>query len=74
VEPTHYGLGKHGWVTITATDVDAQLKAQFDEWIAESFEAVAPRKLVDQAKGLSVKAPARKKGARAAARSAAKKR
>jgi predicted DNA-binding protein (MmcQ/YjbR family) len=74
VEPTHYGLGKHGWVTVTATKVDAPLQAQFEEWIAESFEAVAPRKLVDAAKGSPAKAAPRMRGARAPARSSARKR
>ena len=46
VEPTHYGLGKHGWVTAT---VDAAREAPVDTfaaWLAESYRAVAPKKLV----------------------------
>lgn len=46
VEPTHYGLGKHGWVTAT---VDASREAPVDtfaEWLTESYRAVAPKKLV----------------------------
>lgn len=46
VEPTHYGLGKHGWVTAT---VDAGRDAPvetFEAWLAESYRAVAPKKLV----------------------------
>jgi predicted DNA-binding protein (MmcQ/YjbR family) len=45
-EPTHYGLGKHGWVTFT---VDASREAplpEFAAWIEESYRAVAPKKLV----------------------------
>jgi predicted DNA-binding protein (MmcQ/YjbR family) len=45
VEPTGYGLGKSGWVT-------ARIKsgANFDidtmkGWIAQSYRAVAPKKL-----------------------------
>jgi predicted DNA-binding protein (MmcQ/YjbR family) len=44
-EPTHYGLGKHGWVTArfkrgTKPPIDL-LKA----WIDESYRAVAPKSL-----------------------------
>jgi predicted DNA-binding protein (MmcQ/YjbR family) len=45
VEPTHYGLGKHGWVTAT---VDAAREAPvetFAAWLTESYRAVAPKKL-----------------------------
>jgi len=52
-EPTHYGLGKHGWVTFT---VDASREApltEFAAWLAESYRAVAPKKL---AKALDPKA------------------
>jgi len=43
VEPTGYGLGKHGWVT---ADVDATRDAPietFEAWLAESYRAVAPK-------------------------------
>jgi len=46
VEPTGYGLGRHGWVTgrITAdTEVDVD---QLRSWIDESYRLVAPKKLV----------------------------
>jgi predicted DNA-binding protein (MmcQ/YjbR family) len=45
-EPTHYGLGKSGWVTARfarGRDVPLPVVA---EWLAESFEAIAPAKLV----------------------------
>ena len=45
-EPTHYGLGKSGWVTVT---VGARTKIPPDvvrAWIDESFRAVAPKKVV----------------------------
>jgi predicted DNA-binding protein (MmcQ/YjbR family) len=48
VEPTGYGLGKHGWVTVA---VDASRDAPFatyERWLAESYDAVAPKKLVKQ--------------------------
>jgi len=50
-EPTHYGLGKHGWVTST---VDANRDApidQFRAWIDESFRNVAPKRVVAQLDG-----------------------
>src|SRR6185295_16740034 len=46
-EPTHYGLGKSGWVTATfgpADDVPLELLL---DWLDESFHAVAPKKLAD---------------------------
>ena len=46
VEPTHYGLGKHGWVTATVEGgKDASLEL-FETWIDESFRAVAPKKVI----------------------------
>ena len=46
-EPTHYGLGKHGWVTCTfAKDGDVPMKDAL-AWLDESFRAVAPKKIVD---------------------------
>lgn len=46
VEPTGYGLGKHGWVTAR---VDATRDAPFETfeaWLEESYRAVAPKRLV----------------------------
>jgi predicted DNA-binding protein (MmcQ/YjbR family) len=46
VEPTHYGLGKHGWVTATVdAGHDAPL-ATFEGWLDESYRAVTPKRLV----------------------------
>lgn len=45
-EPTGYGLGKSGWVTARftrAADVPLEL---MKAWIAESYRAIAPKKLV----------------------------
>jgi predicted DNA-binding protein (MmcQ/YjbR family) len=47
-EPTHYGLGKHGWVTINAPRPTRALTEQFKDWILESFRAVAPKSVVKQ--------------------------
>src|SRR5437868_7609645 len=45
-EPTHYGLGRHGWVTIRPPSrVSRALKEQCREWILESYIAVAPARL-----------------------------
>jgi predicted DNA-binding protein (MmcQ/YjbR family) len=43
-EPTHYGLGKKGWVTLRPTAKTSPAVIRF--LIDESFRAVAPRKLV----------------------------
>ncbi|HYV98279.1 MAG TPA: MmcQ/YjbR family DNA-binding protein [Gemmatimonadaceae bacterium] len=48
VEPTGYGLGKHGWVTVV---VDAGRKAPlttYEAWLEESYAAVAPKRLLAQ--------------------------
>jgi predicted DNA-binding protein (MmcQ/YjbR family) len=45
-EPTHYGMGKHGWVT---AKLEPKSKPPLDlikAWIDESFRAVAPKKIV----------------------------
>ena len=45
-EPTHYGLGKHGWVTFTVDATREAPLAVFAGWLAESYRAVAPKRLV----------------------------
>jgi predicted DNA-binding protein (MmcQ/YjbR family) len=45
-EPTHYGLGKHGWVTATVDAARKTSMSTFEAWIDESYRAVAPKKLV----------------------------
>jgi predicted DNA-binding protein (MmcQ/YjbR family) len=45
-EPTGYGLGKSGWVTASfSPDVEPPLEL-LEQWIDESYRAVAPKKLV----------------------------
>jgi predicted DNA-binding protein (MmcQ/YjbR family) len=44
-EPTHYGMGKHGWVTAHLKGKKVPLDL-IKAWIDESFRAVAPKKLV----------------------------
>ena len=46
VEPTHYGLGKHGWVTATVDTTRDAPNEIFDAWLDESYRAVAPKRLV----------------------------
>ncbi len=45
-EPMGYGLGKSGWVTLTfAAGEDVPLD-MLKTWIAESYRALAPKKLI----------------------------
>jgi predicted DNA-binding protein (MmcQ/YjbR family) len=46
VEPTHYGLGKHGWVTATLHSGREAPMETVESWLDESYRAVAPKKLV----------------------------
>ncbi len=46
--PTHYGLGKHGWVTAHFTVGDEVPLDMLMEWVDESFRAVAPKRVVAQ--------------------------
>lgn len=64
-EPTHYGMGKHGWVS-ARFDVDEEpplgiLRA----WIDESYRAIAPKRLVA---ALSAEEPPSRKTGRKATR------
>lgn len=45
-EPTHYGLGKSGWVSASFVGKDAPPLDVLRAWIDESFRAIAPKKLV----------------------------
>jgi predicted DNA-binding protein (MmcQ/YjbR family) len=48
VEPTGYGLGKSGWVSARfAPNQDAPL-AMLQDWLRESYAAIAPKRLVKQ--------------------------
>ena len=46
VEPTHYGLGKHGWVTATVDAGRAAPLELFRAWLEESFRSVAPKRVI----------------------------
>ncbi|HWA73400.1 MAG TPA: MmcQ/YjbR family DNA-binding protein [Polyangiaceae bacterium] len=54
-EPTHYGLGKSGWVTARVSAASELPMAEVKAWLRESFLAIAPKSL---AAGLS-SAPSR---------------
>ncbi len=59
--PTRYGLGKHGWVTATFNvGADAPLD-MIQEWVDESFRAVAPKRIVAQLEGTPAKPTRHKK-------------
>jgi predicted DNA-binding protein (MmcQ/YjbR family) len=56
-EPTGYGLGKSGWVSCrfrAGDDVPVDL---LEEWVEESYRAVAPKKLVLALNAREVGAP-----------------
>jgi predicted DNA-binding protein (MmcQ/YjbR family) len=45
-EPTGYGLGRHGWVSIVvASDADDDRWEEIEEWVRTSYTLVAPKKL-----------------------------
>jgi predicted DNA-binding protein (MmcQ/YjbR family) len=45
-EPTHYGLGKSGWVTASFPRKSSVPVELLKLWIDESYRAVAPKRLV----------------------------
>ena len=47
--PTHYGLGRAGWVTVTPSEKQMPALDQLKDWIDESYRAQAPKSLVKQA-------------------------
>jgi predicted DNA-binding protein (MmcQ/YjbR family) len=47
-EPTGYGLGRHGWVSVTIGKADADRWQQVEEWVRTSYTMVAPKKLANQ--------------------------
>jgi predicted DNA-binding protein (MmcQ/YjbR family) len=44
--PTHYGLGRAGWVTLDLTAADPPAEDQLKLWLDESYRAQAPKRLV----------------------------
>ena len=47
-EPSGYGLGKWGWVNAKFAKGDTPPVDMLEEWIDESYRAIAPKKLVKQ--------------------------
>jgi predicted DNA-binding protein (MmcQ/YjbR family) len=45
-EPSGYGLGKHGWVTMRFLPGEHPPADILQGWIVESYRAVAPKRLV----------------------------
>jgi predicted DNA-binding protein (MmcQ/YjbR family) len=45
-EPTGYGLGKAGWVTIPLGTPKAPSLGVLTDWVEESYRLIAPKKLV----------------------------
>jgi predicted DNA-binding protein (MmcQ/YjbR family) len=46
VEPTGYGLGRHGWVQVEIpVRASAERWREIEEWIRTSYTLVAPRRL-----------------------------
>lgn len=45
-EPTHYGLGQHGWVSAKFSPKDKPPADLLEGWIEESYRAIAPKKLI----------------------------
>lgn len=69
-EPTGYGLGKSGWVTIRAEGGNAFTADELCALIEESYRAVAPKTLLKELDGggatkAAAERPARKRAAKA---------
>jgi len=45
-KPTGYGLGKAGWVSASFSAKDAPPLAILEDWILESYRAVAPKRIL----------------------------
>jgi len=60
-KPTGYGLGKSGWVSFTYEEDDEIPVERIKRWIGESYQAVAPRRLVELLDGPKPKAPKRRR-------------
>lgn len=57
-KPAGYGLGKHGWVLMTFAEKDLPPRALLEDWVLESYRAVAPKKLAAAAgKGAAAPPP-----------------
>ena len=43
--PTGYGLGRSGWVSMTLRASELPKQSQLEDWVEESYQAIAPKKL-----------------------------
>jgi len=59
--PTGYGLGKSGWVTSTFAARERPPAALLTAWLRESYEAVAPRRLLRNPVSTTGKVPSKPK-------------
>ena len=73
-EPTHYGMGKHGWVTLKFAAAREVPVDELRGWIDESFRAVAPKRLQDAKESTVDRRPStvRKKPEKAKAKAGAR--
>lgn len=68
-EPTHYGLGRSGWVTATFAPRAAVPLPMLRSWIVESYRAVAPRRVAAALAPTAARAKVvRRRGGRASRR------
>jgi len=58
-EPTGYGLGKSGWVTFRGPELQRAPLPMLEEWLEESFRAVAPASVLKKLDA-GTKAPEKK--------------
>jgi len=63
-EPTPYGLGKSGWVSLSFEKAPVPPMAQLEAWLDESYRAQAPKKLLAQFDGGTAPAAAPRKKAK----------
>jgi predicted DNA-binding protein (MmcQ/YjbR family) len=47
-EPTGYGLGKSGWVTLRCSEDELPSLDQLKAWAEESYRVIAPKRLVKE--------------------------
>ena len=71
-EPTGYGLGKSGWVTLSFDSRDVPADAELCKFVEESYRAVAQKTLVKELDGRGVGGSSRPTAAKASAKLAAK--
>ena len=49
VEPTGYGLGRHGWVSVSLPARPSAARwREVEEWVRTSYTLIAPKRLARQ--------------------------